>query len=72
MQISSVSPILPPVYNEAPTAIAQHLQTRAQQEQAAKAEQAAKPFEPAPPIRPTVQDYLDIDRWLLLLRQAEF
>lgn len=36
----------------------------------AQKEAAAKPFEPAPEIRPNVQDYLDINRTLLLLRKG--
>lgn len=27
-----------------------------------------KPFVPAPPLRPNVQDYVDIDRTLMMLR----
>ncbi|MDP9095363.1 MAG: hypothetical protein M3N26_02210 [Pseudomonadota bacterium] len=38
---------------------------KAEQQQA-----AAKPFEPAPEIRPNVQDYVDIDRTLLLLHKG--
>ena len=40
-------------------------QLKAQQQAA-----AAKPFEPAPEIRPNVQDYVDINRTLLLLRKG--
>lgn len=44
------------------TAVAQ---LRAQQKAAAD-----KPFEPAPEIRPNVQDYVDINRTLLMLRKG--
>ena len=37
---------------------------------AQKQEEAAKPFEPAPEIRPNIQDYVDINRTLLLLRKG--
>ncbi len=31
---------------------------------------AAKPYEPAPELRPNIQDYVDINRTLLMLRKA--
>jgi hypothetical protein len=46
------------------------IETAVAQLQAQQKAAAAKPFEPAPEIRPNVQDYVDINRTLLMLRKS--
>ena len=74
MQISATSSILPvtAVDRTATSAQAQAKAHEAVTKVKAVDQVATQPkvFTPAPPLRPNVQDYVDIDRTLIALRQA--
>ena len=74
MQISATTSVLPITPVERTTTSAQALTTANATTPKVKAvdQDATKPkvFTPAPPLRPNVQDYVDIDRTLIKLRQG--
>lgn len=68
MQISGISPAVTVTNGDQPALSPIQAAVAAQKAQQKAA--AAKPFEPAPELRPNVQDYVDINRTLLMLRQV--
>ncbi len=73
MQISAATSILPvSAVDRTATGTQAHINApeTAKGNAAAQATTQPKVFTPAPPLRPNVQDFVDIDRTLIMLRQG--